>query len=81
MDGLDKNFEYFISNHDKILKEHPNQFVVIQDCKVVASASSFDGALAKTEEMGLELGTFLIQECTAGTAAYTQTFHSRVIFA
>ncbi len=27
-----------------------------------------------------ELGTFLIQECTEGDSAYTQTFHSRVIF-
>ena len=81
MEKLDKNFEYFIDNHDKIFKEYPNQFVVIQDCKVVAFGATFDEALARTEEMGLELGTFLIQECTAGTAAYTQTFHSRVIFA
>ena len=27
-----------------------------------------------------ELGTFLIQECTEGDSAYTETFHSRVIF-
>ena len=27
-----------------------------------------------------DLGTFLIQECTKDENAYTQTFHSRVIF-
>jgi len=28
-----------------------------------------------------ELGTFLIQECLPGEDSYTQTFHSRAIFA
>lgn len=37
--------------------------------------------LSKALDGGLELGTFIIQLCSEGESGYTQTFHSRVIFA
>ena len=40
---------------------------------------TYEEALFETSKVH-ELGTFLIQECTEGDSAYTQTFHSRVIF-
>ena len=48
--------------------------------QVVGDYDSFDQAIDETMKEH-ELGTFLIQECTEGEKAYTQTFHSRVVFA
>ena len=72
---LDKEFKYFVNHHDEIFAEYPNMFVV------VAAADTFDDALINAINMGFVPGTFLIQECTEGDDAYTQTFHTRVVFA
>lgn len=80
-DVRNENFKYFIDHHDEIYKEHPNQYVIIYDKQVRGSADSFEGALALALDNGLELGHFLIQECTEGDDGYTQTFHTRVVFA
>lgn len=81
MDNLKENFDYFKRNHKKLYKEYPNMFIVIKDKHIVLSSDSFESALAKAAESGLELGTFLVQRCTADESGFTQTFHSRVIFA
>ncbi|WP_407404369.1 hypothetical protein [Sodaliphilus sp.] len=77
---LEKEFKYFVSHHDEIFRDHPNKFVVISGEAVVSAAESFDEALSQAMAQGLEPGTFLIQECTEGDDAYTQTFHTRVVF-
>ena len=56
-------------------------YFVIKDETVLYAEDSFGLALEKATSNGLEVGTFLIQECTEGDGAYTQTYHSRVIFA
>ncbi len=77
---LEKEFKYFTDNQDKLFKQYPNKNIVIKDENVVYAADSFDDALKHAVE-NFELGTFLIQHCTEGSEGYTQTFHSRVIFA
>lgn len=77
----DANFRFFTDNHELIYQSYPDQFVVIKDQKVIFAFATFEEALAETFKQKLELGTFLIQECTKGKDAYTQTFHSRAIFA
>lgn len=81
LDTLQLDFKYFIDNHDEIFANYPNKFVVIKDETVLYAEDSFELALEKATSNGLEVGTFLIQECTEGDGAYTQTYHSRVIFA
>lgn len=78
---LDKEFKYFVNHHDEIFAEYPNMFVVVCGEKIVSAADTFDNALVNAINMGLDPGTFLIQECTEGDEAYTQTFHTRVVFA
>lgn len=80
-DVSNENFKYFIDHHDEIYKEHPNKFVIISGKQVHGDADSFEEALTKALDKGLELGRFLIQECTEGDEGYTQTFHTRVVFA
>ncbi|KAA6349880.1 hypothetical protein EZS27_002776 [termite gut metagenome] len=77
---LDKEFKYYLDNQDELLKKYNGRFIVVVGGKVVGDYDSFEQALFHSKKKH-ELGTFLIQECTAGEDAYTQTFHSRVIFA
>lgn len=77
---LEDNFKYFTDNHEAILRDYRDKFVVIKDQAVILAEDTFDLALEKATLQGLELGTFLIQECTEGDSGYTQTFHSRAIF-
>lgn len=80
-ENLVKEFEFFTENHDELFAKYPNKFVVLKDKAVVLTGDSFEEVYAKALDSGLVLGTFLIQECTEGDSAYTQTFLSRVVFA
>ena len=60
-------------------KKYENRFLVIIGEGVVGDYDSFEQAYFQSKEK-YEAGTFLIQECTEGEEAYTQTFHSRVYF-
>lgn len=77
---LDKELKYFIDNQVDLYEKYPNKFLVIKDCEIKFSGETFDDALCFGVK-NYKLGTFLIQECVAGSGAYTQTFHSRVSFA
>ncbi len=80
-DALKKEFEYYLANQEELVKKYNHRFIVITNKKVVGDYDSSEQAFYKSIEKGLQLGTFLIQECTAGEDAYTQAFHSRVTFA
>jgi len=77
---LEKEFKYYLDNQKELVEKYDNRFIVIIDNEVIGDYESYEEALFSSCEKH-ELGTFLIQECTEGEDAYTQTFHSRVIFA
>jgi len=76
---LEKEFDYYLKNQNELLKKYNNRFVVVIGNNVVDSYTTLEQALEQTAKK-YELGTFLIQECTEGDRAYTQTFHTRAIF-
>jgi hypothetical protein len=76
---LDKEFSYYLANQNELLKKYNNRFIVIMGETVVDDYDTYEQALFQSSQKH-ELGTFLIQECTEGEGAYTQTFHSRVAF-
>lgn len=78
---LEREFKYFKDNHDELFRNYPNKYLVIQGDVVLLAADNFDMALNEAISNGLEAGTFMIQLCSEGEEAYTQTFHSRVVFA
>lgn len=79
MADLKKEFQYYLDNQDDLVREYSGRYLVIKDCKVVGDYSSeSDAYFDSVEKYGL--GNFLIQYCTSGTDAYTQTFTSRVAF-
>ena len=77
---LENEFKFFKENHDKLFHDFPNKYIVIKADKVIYGDDTFEKALNYTVKQHLEVGTFLIQLCSEGKDAYTQTFHSRVIF-
>ena len=77
---LEKEFNYYIEHQNELVKKYGGKFVVIKDSKVLGSYDSEIEAIDKTIKKH-KPGTFLVQLCEAGDESYTQTFHSRVMFA
>lgn len=77
---LEKEFEYFKSNQKSLYQKYPDEFLVIKDLEVKYHANTFEKALEYASKV-FEIGTFIVQQCTQGNEGYTQSFHSRVIFA
>ena len=77
---LEKEFEYYLDNQEKLLKKYDGRVLVIVGEQVVGDFDNYEDALFDSIKK-YELGTFLLQECTEGEDAYTETFYSPVIFA
>jgi len=78
--GLEKEFQYYIDHQADLLKKYSGKVLVIKDCRVIGVYGSEIEAIEKTVSK-YALGTFLVQKCSPGSESYTQTYHSRVIFA
>lgn len=77
--ALEKEFAYYLEHQDQLVKQHNGKYIVIKNGEILGA---YDDELAAVEETqkSHELGTFLVQKVSPGTADYTQTFHSRVAF-
>jgi hypothetical protein len=78
--ALDREFAYFKAHQEDLVRKFNGRFVVIVGEKVVADYATESEAYTETVKNHLP-GTFLIQHCISGENAYSQTYHSRVIFA
>lgn len=78
---LEKEFQFFKEHQEDLFSKYPNKFLVIQGKKVVIVSDTMDQAYTQAIEGGYKLGEFLIQECLQGEDAYTEVFHSRVVYA
>ncbi len=79
--NLVDNFRYFTEHHDELFEQYPNKFVLIKDKSVILSGDTFEEVYTKAVDRGLKIGTFIIQECTSGDAAFTQFFSNQIVFA
>lgn len=80
MDGqLKKEFDFFLSQRDKLVKEYRGKFVVVRDLQV---QGAYDDELTaiKEAQKQFKLGTFIVQRVTDAPDSVQQTFHSRVSF-
>ena len=78
--SLKKEFEYYLQHQDELVKQYNGKYIVIKDSVIIdAYASELEAVTITLREH--ELGTFLVQKCEPGTSSYTQTYHSRAIFA
>lgn len=79
MKNLEKEFKYYLENQESLLMLYDGKYVVIVGEEVVAAYDSIQEAYYESIKK-YEPGTFLIQKCTEGKEAYTQSFTSRVVF-
>ena len=76
---LEKEFKFYIEHQDKMVEKYGGKIIVIKDGIVLGAYDDELAAITETRKTH-ELGTFLVQQVSAGSAAYSQTFHSRVVF-
>ena len=76
--ALEREFQYFLKNQDKLVEKYEGRFVVIVGDEVVGDYESAGEAYFGAQELGHELGTFLIQFATPGEEAYTHTITNAV---
>jgi len=76
---LQQEFKFYIEHQDEMVKKYDGKFIVIKDGLVLGAFDDELTAVTETRKAH-ELGTFLVQRVSPGDAAYSQTFHSRVIF-
>lgn len=74
---LEKEYEYYISNKDSLLKKYKKKYIVIKSDSVIGEYSTREEAYSETIKKH-ELGTFLIQYITDNPADLIQRFTSRV---
>lgn len=76
---LEKEFKYYLEHQAELVEKYKGKFVVIKGEEVIGVFDTEDVAYFETEKQH-EPGTFLIQLCEPGDSAYTQIFHSGVVF-
>lgn len=76
---LEKEFQYYITHQDELVKKYNGKYIVIKGEEVIGVYESEISAYNEAQKSH-QLGTFLIQQCLPGKENYTQSFYSRVIF-
>ena len=79
MTTVENLFDFYLANQDELVKQYNGKYIVLVDNHVVGAFDTMEAAY-NFADSNYELGTFLLQLCTPGNEAYTQTFHSRVVF-
>lgn len=76
---LKNEFDFYLSNQQEFVEKYNGKVIVIKSQELIGVYDSLVEAIDETKKTH-KLGTFLVQEVEPGTNAYTQTYHSRVIF-
>jgi len=74
---LEKEYSYFESMRDQLLKEHLREYVAIKDNEIIGFYLNKIEALKELSNR-YELGTVLIQQCIPEEAD-TQVLHTRAV--
>lgn len=77
---LKKEFDFYLAHQGEMIEKYNGKFVVIKDEAVVGAYDNELAAITEAQKKDLKAGTFLVQLVSPGNSAYTQTFHSRVVF-
>jgi len=78
-DSLQKDFQFYLDHQDELVERYEGKYIVIKDGEVLGAYDNELAAIVETQKSH-PLGTFLVQLVSRGSAAYTQTFNSRVVF-
>ena len=76
---LKEEFQFYLDHQDEMVEKYDGKHVVIKNGQVLGAYDDELVAITETEKSE-KIGTFLVQKVSKGGSAYTQTFHSRVVF-
>lgn len=76
-DALRREFEYYRTHQDEIVKQYDGLYVVVRGEQVIGHYADQLTAIAETTKQ-YPLGTFLVQKAERGHTP--QTFHTRIAF-
>lgn len=74
----EKDFEWFIENHDSLFKKYGDVYLVIKNKKVLSTYTTYAEAVEQTSKTE-KLGTFIVQKCTGTSEGYTNQIASNEI--
>jgi len=78
MNNVEKNYNYFKENQQKLTRKFPNQYIIIVNEEVVFNSNDKNKAIEYVKE--LEAGTYILQKCDTNENNSIQMFHTRVSF-
>jgi hypothetical protein len=78
--ALKAEFEYYQANQDELVSRYDGKTIVLKNCKVLGEYDSYLAAFTETVK-NHKRGTFLIQQVSEGTEAYTATIHTPGVLA
>ncbi len=58
-----KDYEWFLSQRDELLKTHYGESVIISNGEILAFCKDDSEALRAVKEMGLKSGEYIVQQC------------------
>ena len=75
--ALKKEFDYYVSHQDELVKKFNGKYVVINNEKITGVFNDENQAILESSKK-YKPGTFLVHLVGPGKENYTQVFHSRV---
>lgn len=79
MEELNKNYNFFVTNKDILLKKYKNRFILIDKQKVISDFSTMLEAIQYAKKSHLIDGEYLIDFVNENTFD-SKMFHTRVGF-
>ena len=78
--NLDQNYQWFRSNHRRLLRRYRNRFIAVARATVVGDYETEDQAIYETVRSGIRPGEFIVQRCVPVSEEERAVFHSGVSF-
>jgi hypothetical protein len=72
MSYIDDQFQFFVDNQEKLVNKHEGKVIVLHDRKVRGAFDDYLEAYLYGKKH-FEPGSFIVQKCIRGDAAYTAT--------
>ena len=76
---IKENYKYFKEHLIELMQDYYDQYIVIKDCKVIASYDTFTNAYYETIKKE-NLGAFIIQHCVSLEDSTVHFANSNVSF-
>lgn len=72
---LKQEFQYYLDHQDELVKQYAKKFIIIKDGEVKGVFDTKKDAYFESAQK-YDIGSFLIQFCSPGNMAFTQTYHT-----